>query len=487
MYDPWRQARGSAITPFAPTPRGISSGAVERPSGRDTGGAEGLKSLEDRYCHERPAAYLRRPCDGADTMNQESCSFIDDTVDHILPELLSLYLHFHRNPELSEMEEQTGLRLGEELAAAGCRVTVNIGGYGVAGVMANGNGMTVLVRADMDALPVAEATGLEYASTVVMKDWNGREVPVMHACGHDIHMAILVGVARVLDACRDRWKGTAIFIGQPSEERVSGARAMMENGLYGKTGRPDYALALHVAPEYPLGTVRFGPGVMSAGAESIDITIRGVGGHAAHPDKTRDPVLVAAQTILALQAIVSREVEPLDVAVLTVSSVHGGSKHNAIPDEVQLRLNIRFFKEETRERMLASIHRIVAGTAAAAGIPPEIAPEITVIDERAPPIENDPVLTARVQDAVAALLGGDAVGPMEPSTGSEDFAYFSHVEPRVPICYFRLGTGPADGRPTPFLHNSRFAPPSAPTLRTGTRAMAAAVLGLLGADCQEEE
>lgn len=419
-------------------------------------------------------------------MNQESCSFIDDTVDRILPDLLSLYRHFHRNPELSEKEEHTSLRLAEELAAAGCQVFTGIGGYGVAGVMGNGTGKTVLVRADMDALPIAEATGLDFASTVVVRDWSGREVPVMHACGHDMHMAVLVGVARVLESCHDRWNGTAIFVGQPSEERVSGARAMMEDGLYGKTGRPDYALALHVAPEYPLGTARFGTGIMSAGAESLDITIRGVGGHAAHPDKTRDPVLVAAQTIIALQAIVSREVEPQDVAVLTVSSVHGGSKHNAIPDEVCLTINIRFFKEETRQRMLASIHRIVAGTAAAAGIPPEIAPEITIIDENAPPVENDPALTSRVQDAVAVLLGSDAVGPMEPSTGSEDFAYFTHAEPRIPACYFRIGTGPVDRSPTPFLHNSRFAPPPAPTLRTGTRAMAAAVLGLLGTEEEDE-
>jgi len=273
---------------------------------------------------------------------------VDQVIEREYPSLFDLYRTLHQHPELSEMEEQTAVTLSASLEGAGCSVTTGIGGFGIAGVLNASPGRTVLVRADMDALPVLEETDLPYASTEITTDWNGRQVPVMHACGHDLHMTILVGVARVMAALQDQWKGRLVLIGQPSEERVSGAAAMVRDGLYTIVGRPDALLALHVAADYPVGTVIYTEGVSSAGAESLDLKIFGVGGHAAHPDKAIDSIVIAAETILLLQTVVSREIDPQTFAVLTVSSIHGGSKHNAIPGEVDLTLNIRYFSPEVR-------------------------------------------------------------------------------------------------------------------------------------------
>lgn len=391
--------------------------------------------------------------------------------------LLALYRDLHAHPELSGREGGTAARLAAALEEAGCTVHRGIGGHGVAAVLENGEGPTLLVRADMDALPIAEATGLPYASAAIAVDRRGDEVPVMHACGHDLHMAVLVGLARAMQALREHWRGRLVLVGQPSEEQVSGASAMIADGLYARVGRPAAALALHVAPEHAPGTVYFTEGPVSAGADSIDLVVRGVGGHAAHPDQTRDPVLLASQVVVGLQAIVARELDPQGFGVVTVASVHGGTKYNAIPDEVRLGLNIRYFEDETRARLLAAIERIASGLARAAGLPEDRLPVMTVLDESVAPGVNDPALVRRVRGAVEAALGAERVASLGPSSGSEDFGAFGAVDPPVPLCYLRVGTG--GGR----LHSPHFAPEDpASTIRTGVTAFAAAALDLLGPD-----
>jgi amidohydrolase len=390
--------------------------------------------------------------------------------------LLELYRTLHAHPELSGQEAGTAERLAKALEAAGCTVHTGIGGHGVAAVLEDGAGPTLLVRADMDALPVEEATDLAYASRVTATDPNGNEVPVMHACGHDLHMAALVGLARAMQALRGSWRGRLVLVGQPSEERASGAAAMIADGLYDRVGRPDFAIALHVAPEQPEGKVLFIEGTASAGGESIDLRIRGLGGHAAHPDQTRDPVLLAAACVLGFQGIVSRELDPQSFGILTVAMIHGGVKHNAIPDEVRLGLNIRFYDDAVRARLLDAIERVAAGLARAAGVPEDRMPVLTLLDESARPLVNDTVLVRQVRAAVEAALGLERVGSLGPSSGSEDFGAFATADPPVPLCYFRVGTG--SGR----LHSPTFAPDPKPVLGAGVTAFAAAALDLLGTD-----
>ena len=394
-------------------------------------------------------------------------------VEAVDASLLALYRDLHAHPELSGQEERTATRLAAALEEAGFRVMTGIGGHGLAAVLEDGEGPVVLVRADMDALPVREETGLPFASQETGIDPQGREVPVMHACGHDLHMAALVGVARGMQALRGRWHGRLVLVGQPSEEWVSGAEAMIADGLYARVGRPDVALALHVAPGHPPGRVLLTEGIASAGGESLDLVIRGVGGHAAHPDETRDPVLLAAQVIVALQGVVSREIDPQAFAVLTVASVHGGAKHNAIPDEVRLGLNIRFFDGAVRERLLAGIERVAVGLARAAGVPEDRLPVLTLLSESARPFSNDPALVRRVRTAVEAALDPERVGMLGPSSGSEDFGAFSRADPPVPLCYLRIGAGP--GR----LHSPDFAPEPRAVLETGVTALVAAALDLM--------
>lgn len=389
-------------------------------------------------------------------------------------QLLALYRDLHAHPELSGQESGTAARLAAALARAGCAVREGIGGTGIAAVLENGDGPTLLVRSDMDGLPVREATGLAYASRATGTAPDGDAVPVMHACGHDLHMAALVGLARAMQALRGAWCGRLVLVGQPSEERVSGAAAMMADGLYDRVGRPEHALALHVAPGQSEGTVLFTEGTASAGAESIDLVVRGVGGHAAHPDQTIDPVLLAAGCIVAFQGLIARALDPQGFGVLTVASVHGGAKHNAIPDEVRLGLNIRFFDDEVRAALLDGIRRVADGFAAAAGVPPGRMPVMTLLDESARPFANDPVLTRRVRAAVERAIGPERVASLGPSSGSEDFGAFAGANPPVPLCYLRVGTGP--GR----LHSPTFAPAPEPVLEAGVTALAAAALDLLG-------
>jgi amidohydrolase len=378
-------------------------------------------------------------------------------IDDAYPSLEKFYKELHSHPELSGQEKWTAGRLGKELEEAGCAVTKGVGGHGLVAMLENGPGPVVMIRADMDALPVQEETGLPYASTVRMMDAAGRGVAVMHACGHDLHMTTLAGTARTFAALRNYWRGTLMLIGQPSEETVSGSARMLADGLYTRFVRPDAALSFHVAPDLPAGTIGYREGIFTAGSESLDVTVFGVGGHAAHPDQARDPVVIAARTILAFQTIVARESPPDEFAVLTVASVHGGLKHNAIPDEVDLQVNIRYFETEIRNLLLNAIRRTAEGIALSAGIPRDRMPRITLLPESVPPLINDLSLTGRIAAAFIRSFGERRVRRIKPLTGSEDFGLFSIAEPPVPVFYFRLGCG--DGRGScGFLHSSRFAP-----------------------------
>jgi hippurate hydrolase len=404
----------------------------------------------------------------------------DDTISASLareyPSLLELYHDLHAHPELSGQEAWTSERIGKELEAAGFTTMRGVGGYGVVGVLTRGSGPVVLMRADMDGLPLKEETGLPYLSRERARDAHGREVDVMHACGHDLHMAALIGAARIF-ASRHDWSGTLVMIGQPAEETVSGAARMIADGLFSRFPRPDAAIALHVAPEIPSGTIGWRDGIISAGGESLDIVVSGIGGHAAHPERARDPVVLAAQIILAFQAIVSREVPPGELGIITVASVHGGSKHNAIPDEVLLQVNIRYFRKDIRDLLLNAIKRVAEGIARSAGITPPLFPRISLLPQSVPPMTNDPALAGKVADAFKQYYGDDHVICIDPTTGSEDFGIFGLVEPRIPICYFRIGCGDA-GNTCGFIHSSRFTPPPE-VIRDAAGALVVAALAIL--------
>jgi amidohydrolase len=426
------------------------------------------------------------------TMAQQS---LDTMVDREIAQLVSTYKMLHAAPELSHHEEKTSAFFAAQLRALGYTVTEHIGkfsvpewkGYGVVAVMKNGDGPTVLVRTDLDALPVEEKTGLPYASTVKTKNDAGQDVSVMHACGHDIHMTSLLGTAKMLARSKDQWHGTLVLIGQPAEETIDGAKAMLTGGIYSLIPRPDYLIALHDNAELEAGKVAYCPGFALANSTSVEITIRGLGGHGSKPEATKDPIVVAAQTILALQTIISRENSPLDPAVVTVGSIHGGAKSNIIPDEVKLLLTVRSYKEEVRQHILASIARITKNIAAAAGIPDDRAPIVKVSDtEVTPATYNDPKLTERLAGTFEKTLGASNVVKWPPIMGSEDFGRFS-LDNQIPSCMFWLGAvdpvkveaSKKSGKPLPSLHSSLFEPLPEPTLRTGVRAMTAAVLELM--------
>ncbi len=398
--------------------------------------------------------------------------------------LQQLYRHFHSNPELSFHEIATAARLAQELRTAGFTITENVGGTGVVAVLANGPGPTVMLRADMDALPITEQTKLPYASQVSAVDDQGNTVGVMHACGHDVHMTSLVGAARELNRRRSEWSGTLVLIGQPAEERGAGARAMLADGLYERFPRPDFAVALHVAATLPTGVVAFTPGPALASVDSVDITVRGVGGHGAYPHDTRDPIVLASQIVLALQTIVSREIAPNEPAVVTVGSIHGGTKHNIIPAEVKLQLTVRSYSQPVRDQILAAIERISTGLARAAGMPDSALPEVKVLGENTPATINDPALTQRLMAALGAELGEQRVVETGPVMGGEDFSRYSMTAERVPAVIFWLGAVPAaqvENAPStlPPLHSSLFAPVPDTTVLTGVRALVAGALTLL--------
>ena len=403
-------------------------------------------------------------------------------LDGLYPELDKLYLDLHQSPELSLHEEKTSAKMAAHLRALGFEVTERVGGYGVVGVLKNGKGPTVLVRTDMDALPVEEKTGLPYASKVTVKDDSGATVPVMHACGHDIHMTSWVGAATLLSKARDRWRGTLVMVGQPAEERGSGAANMLKDGLFTRFPKPDFAISFHDSAALPAGKISVTAGWAAANVDSVDITVFGRGGHGAYPATTVDPVVIAARIVVALQTLVSRENSPFDPAVVTVGSIHGGTKHNIIPDEVRLQLTVRSYKDEVRKRLVAGIERIAKAEAAAAAAPKE---PVVVVSEGTPAMYNDPALAKRLSGALAKALGDSNVIDGQPVMGGEDFSEFGRAG--VPAVQFEVGAvlqaryeaAKAGGAPLPSLHSSQFGPDREPTIRAAAAALTIAALELL--------
>ncbi len=392
----------------------------------------------------------------------------------------ALFKHFHANPELSYVENETAKRLAEELRALGYEVTEGVGGTGLVSVFENGDGPTVMIRADMDGLPVKEDTGLSYASTATQADLFGSVKPVMHACGHDMHMTSLVGAARQLMERRDDWSGTLVLIGQPAEERIGGARAMLEDGLYERFPKPDYALGLHVSAQLEEGKVQIPPGATNSSSDSVDIIVHGVGAHGASPHKGIDPVLTAAHIVVALQSIVSRNVDPLQPAVITVGSIHGGTKHNIIGDRVELQLTVRSNDLAVRETLLTGIERVAENVGRTMGLPEDLLPEVKPTGATTPPNVNDAQTALRVEAAIVAAMGADALTdrPKE-GMGAEDFAYFVKPEYGVKGVYFRVGGTPAEEVETAASHHSPFFKINPePSVISGVEAMTIAALEL---------
>jgi len=427
-------------------------------------------------------------------------------VEADYPRLEKLYRQLHASPELSFYESATSERLAALLEAEGFTVTRGVGErtitqevdgvstvikteeHGVVAVMKNGPGPTLLIRADMDGLPIIEETGAAYASQVLTTNELGAQVGIMHACGHDIHMTSLAGAAKALAAMSESWSGTLVMIGQPAEERGSGARAMLADGLFKKFPRPDYAIALHVDAGLEAGKIGYVSGYSFANVDSVDITVKGRGGHGAYPHLTIDPVVVAARIVVALQTIVSREVSATDPAVITVGSIHGGTKHNIIPDEVRLQLTVRSYSDEVRKKLLDGIERTAHGVALAAGVPEALAPVVEFKDEYTPSLYNSPALVERTTKVFQNLLGRSNVIERTAVMGGEDFGLYGRQASRTPIFMFRLGSIPADrlaeslrpgGAPLPSLHSSGYLPEMEPTIKTGVATMTAAALELL--------
>lgn len=412
------------------------------------------------------------------TTSAQGTSAVDAEVRAAYPRSEALYIDLHQHPELSFHEVATAAKLAKELRQLGYDVTEHVGRVGVVGVLKNGAGPTVMLRTELDALPVTEDTGLPYASTVRTKDDSGLDVGVMHACGHDIHMAAWVGTARIMAENRGSWRGTLVLIGQPAEETVSGAKAMIADGLLTRFPRPDFALAVHDDAGAPAGMVGFHAGPILTNSDAVTIRIFGRGGHGARPEATVDPIVIAARTILALQTIVSREISPLDAAVVTVGSIHGGTKNNIIPDEVVLQLTVRSFTEPVRAHLLSAIDRIAAAEAAAAG-----APRAPIV-ERSQPVQalvNDTAMTRNVSAMLIRELGSARVKDTPPEMASEDFSQFQLAG--VPTLMLRIGAveqskydaAMKSGAALPTLHSSKFAPDREPAIKT---AMLAEVLAL---------
>jgi amidohydrolase len=403
-------------------------------------------------------------------------------VGSVYPEAHALYLDLHQNPELSSQETQTAAKLANRLRSLGYDVTEHFGGNGIVAILKNGSGPTIMLRTDLDALPVEEKTGLPYASKVHAKDEHGQDVSVMHACGHDMHMASFMGTAAIMARTADSWHGTLMLIGQPAEETLSGARKMIEEGLLKKFPKPDAGVALHVSNNFPAGKIGISSGFRYASSDAIRITIYGKGGHGSAPQNAIDPIVIAARLVLSLQTIVSREVKPGEVAVVTVGHIQAGTKNNIIPDEALLELTVRAFKPEIRKQLLAAITRITKAEAAAAGAPRE--PLIEPY-EKTDAVYNDPALAEKLRGPLESALGKDNVIVTEPSTGSEDFAYF--VGEGIRAFYFELGVADPQkyvqakqrGESLPSTHSPLFAPDVEPSLRTGIAAEVTALRSLL--------
>lgn len=397
-----------------------------------------------------------------------------------------LYKHLHQHPELSFQEYATSDRMAEELGKLSFEITRNFGGTGVVGILKNGDGPVIMLRTDMDALPIEEKTDLPFASKVTMKNEEGREVAVMHACGHDIHMTVWVGTATTLVALRDYWQGTLIMIAQQAEEQSGGANAMIEEGLFRQFPVPDYAMAFHISPELPSNTVGYCPGATAAGVSSVDISVYGEGGHGAYPHKTKDPVVFASRIILDLQTVVSREISPLEPAVITVGSIHGGTQHNIIPDQVDMQLTIRFYNDRIYHQIIEAINRITTGIAISAGLREEKFPRVTVYESYTPPVINDPDLTAQAVESFTKILGDEHVTRVEPVMAGEDFGRYGRTNEHVPILMFWVGILDQEvyseqmekGISPPPLHSPYLAPDYENSIKTGIKAMSFATISL---------
>jgi amidohydrolase len=419
-------------------------------------------------------------------------AYSDDTLSQAVQadydaHLADLFDYFHRNPELSTMEIQTAKRLASELRGAGFVVTEKVGGTGVVAIMENGPGPLVMMRADMDGLPVLEKSGLANASKATQLDPAGNEVPVMHACGHDVHITSLVGTAREMASSRDTWSGTLMLIGQPAEERVMGARIMMDDKLWARFGQPDYALAFHVSSGIPTGQMSAVIGSPYSGADTVDIEITGVGAHGASPHRGIDPVVLGSQIVLALQTVVSRNLAPRDAGVITVGSFHAGTKHNIISDRAHLQLTVRNDNLETRELLLAGIKRVAENMGRVAGLPEDQLPKVTVSDESVPPTINDPQLTQRLRSVWQAQLGENIFyNKKRQGMGAEDFPFFT-TDPYIPSVYFAIGGTPqsafdaeeAGGERVPSHHSPLFKIMPEPAVTLGVEATVGALRELL--------
>jgi hippurate hydrolase len=414
------------------------------------------------------------------------------SVERQLPALTETYKHLHRNPELSRHEEQTSAYLAAKLRELGYTVTEHVGKYedgapafGVVAILENGPGPRLMLRTDMDALPVEEATGLDYASAVKTTNAQGQSVGVMHACGHDLHMTVLLGVAREMAERKAQWHGTLMLVGQPAEEMIQGAAAMLADRLFERFGRPDMVVSEHDSADVPAGSIAIKAGPLMASATSINLTMRGIGGHGSRPEAGKDPIVLAAEFVLVAQTIVSRQIDPQQPAVLTVGTIHGGTKNNIIPDEVTMGLTLRTYSAAERDQILADIRRTAQGLAEAYGIPTDRMPTVTVL-ESTPATLNDPALAERLRASAEAALGQERVLEAHAVMGSEDVGLFT-LDGKIPGVMYWLGASDAaklaesraSGVPLPGLHSARFAPVYAPAITTGVAAMTAMALDLL--------
>ena len=412
---------------------------------------------------------------------------LDLNLQKTMPEIEKLYLDLHQSPELSYHEKETGQKLAKQLKQLGFTVTDNVGGYGVVGIYENGDGPTVMIRTDTDGLPIVEQTGKPYASKVTVTNDAGATVGVMHGCGHDIHMSSFIGTAQQLMTHKEQWQGTLMMVAQPAEEVGGGAKAMLKEGLFTKYPTPDHVIGLHVSANVPAGKVSMKTEYTMASVDSVDITVKGKGGHGAYPHTTIDPVVIASRIVLALQTITSRELSPLEPSVITVGSIHGGSKHNIISDEVKLQLTLRSYNPEVRLQQIAAIKRITKGIALSAGLDESLAPEVYVHeDESIPSTYNNPAQTNVVRSAIANAIGEDNVLETEAVMAGEDFGLYGRTEQNVPITLFWLGgvepsqydSAMQSGATLPSLHSSKFAPDYKKALPTGITAMSNAAVAL---------
>lgn len=431
---------------------------------------------------------LSAPGFAADSNDKSLRALIDaDYKTH----LGDLFTHFHRNPELSALEEKTAKRLAKELRGAGFKVTEGVGGTGIVAMLKNGPGPLVMFRADMDGLPVQEKSGLDYASTAQQEDWDGNLVYTMHACGHDVHITSLVGTARRMAAMKDQWSGTLMLIGQPAEERVGGAKMMMADNIWKRFGQPDYALAFHVSAGVEAGKIIATEGATYSGADTVDIIVTGVGAHGASPHRGKDPVVIGSQIVLALQTIVSREIAPKEPSVITVGSFHSGTKHNIISDQAKLQLTVRSDRKSTRDQLIAAIERVAVNIGKAAGLPDDKLPQVIVSDEGVPPTVNDTDLSRRLIAMWPEKMGKNIYDNEyeQLGMGAEDFGFFT-TDPYIPSHYFAVGGTSAEdiqaekdgGTPVPSHHSPLFRIEPQPSVTTGVEASVHALLELLQAE-----